>query len=237
MPTRKKTTNDLSNTEIKIDRIDTSSNQIKALEALRININSEINNIINILVAQLNQFDETKKKIEVEFNEKLINQKKSEEMQNFNQMMELKKKLAEFEEKIQLKTKEFEEYKESEIIKLKLANEELDRKQEEYQNLKTQVNSFPSQLEKAVETAKKEISTELKKDFESDKKITTQKAEFEMKLLQQQVVALQQSLRQQEKEVESLKEEKERLMKQISELAVAVIKGKESLANNHSVNT
>ena len=48
-----------------------------------------------------------------------------------------------------------------------------------------------------------------------------------MKLLQQQIGNLQQTAKQQEKDIASLKEEKTLMMQQMKELAVAVIKGKE----------
>lgn len=233
MPTRKKITPKVdSNSEIKIEKSENFNTQTSVLETLRSSINDEINNIINVLIAQLTQFEHAKKKIENDFNEKAAAQKQNEELQSFNQMMELRKKQADFDEKITVRTKEFEELKESEMSKLNAGNAEFESKKAEFQNLKIQVATFPSQLEKAVEVAKKEIAADLKKEFESDKKLAMQKAEFDLRLAQQQISALQQSLRQQEKETESHKEEKEKLMKQISELAVAVIKGKENTSQN-----
>ena len=141
--------------------------------------------------------------------------------------MEQKKKQADFEEKLNKEKKDFEEKKEIELTELRLKKETLEERETEYNGLKAKVEAFPSQLEKTIDEVKKQVSLELKKEHEGEKKFMNQKTEYDLKLLQQQINNFQQTVKQQEKEIISLKEEKAMMMEQMKELAVAVIKGKE----------
>ncbi len=118
--------------------------------------------------------------------------------------------------KLEKEKKAFEENKQQKEKELKLLKENLDNKDNEFKQLKLQ-----------IEEVKKQTTTELKKDFDNEKKLMIQKYESDIKLLQQQINSLQQQVKQQEKEIEFLKDEKSKAMEQIKELAVAVIKGKE----------
>lgn len=111
--------------------------------------------------------------------------------------------------------------------KLRLQKEILDKKEQELQDFKTQIESFPQKLAKAIEETKKQISAELKKDFDSDKKLLLQKHDADSQLLNQQVTHLLNQNKQSDKEIQSLKEEKRLAVEQVKDLAVAVVRGKE----------
>jgi len=228
MPPRKKTvTTTTPSTEVKIEKPKVEKYQTSSLEVLRVQIAKEINTIVDLLISQINQFEQTKKQIQEEMMTKEKQNKQVQEEKQFAIMMDEKKKQAEFEERLTAKTKDFEEQKEIELNKLKTESELLEQKKSEFQSLKSQVTTFPTQLEKAVEEAQKEVASELKKEYDGEKKFLTQKFEYDLKLLQQQINNLQQIIKQQEKEIDSLQDDRTRAIEQINQLAVTVIKGKE----------
>jgi len=227
MPPRKKITTNVSAPEITTKKVSEVKNQTSSLETLRNQISKEINTVIDLLISQIAVFEQTKKQTQEEIETKEKQKKQIEMEQIFNTSMEQKKKQAEFEEKLQKERKDFEEKKEVELTELKLKKETLEQKETEYKELKAKVETFPSQLAKAIDEAKKQVSIELKKEHEGEKKFMNKKIEYDLKLLQQQISNFQQMVKQQEKEIISLKEEKALMMQQMKELAVAVIKGKE----------
>lgn len=203
-------------------------NPTEQLEQLRTSIIKEINTIIDLLVSQIYTIEQAKKQAREEIIVKEKQNKQLEEEQAFNTILDQKRKQAEFDEKLVNEEKDFKTQKETELTELKSKKEDWEKKETEYKELKSQVISFPSQIEKSVEETKKGLTAELKKEFDSEKKFLIQKSEFDLKLLQQQVNNLQQLVKQQEKDIISLKQEKEQAMDQMKELAVAVVKGKES---------
>ena len=229
MPPRKKITTDVSAPEITTKKVSEVKNQTSSLETLRTQISKEINTVIDLLISQIAVFEQTKKQTQEEIETKEKQKKQIEVEQIFNTAMEQKKKQAEFEDKLNKEKKDFEGKKEMELNELKLKKETLEEKEAEYKELKTQVETFPAKLEKVADEAKKQISIELKKEHEGEKKFINQKIEYDLKLLQQQINNFQQLAKQQEKEIISLKEEKALMMQQMKELAVAVIKGKEAV--------
>jgi len=229
MPPRKKITTDVSAPEITTKKVSEVKNQASSLETLRTQISKEINTVIDLLISQIAVFEQTKKQTQEEIETKEKQKKQIEVEQIFNTAMEQKKKQAEFEDKLNKEKKDFEGKKEMELNELKLKKETLEEKEAEYKELKTQVETFPAKLEKVADEAKKQISIELKKEHEGEKKFINQKIEYDLKLLQQQINNFQQLAKQQEKEIISLKEEKALMMQQMKELAVAVIKGKEAV--------
>lgn len=106
----------------------------------------------------------------------------------------------------------------------------MDKRQGEYANLKTQVEEFPHTMEKTISEIKKQITNELKKESETDKKFLMQKYEVEAKLLQQHIASLQQQIKSYEKDMFSLKEEKNKATDQMRELAVTVFKEKKKIS-------
>ena len=229
MPPRKKITTDVSAPEITTKKVSEVKNQASSLETLRTQISKEINTVIDLLISQIAVFEQTKKQTQEEIETKEKQKRQIEVEQIFNTSMEQKKKQAEFEDKLNKEKKDFEGKKEMELNELKLKKETLEEKEAEYKELKTQVETFPAKLEKVADEAKKQISIELKKEHEGEKKFINQKIEYDLKLLQQQINNFQQLAKQQEKEIISLKEEKALMMQQMKELAVAVIKGKEAV--------
>lgn len=227
MPPRKKITTDVSASETVTKKISEVKSQTSSLETLRTQISKEINTVIDLLISQIAAFEQTKKQTQEEIETKEKQKKQIEVEQIFNTSMEQKKKQAEFEDKLNKEKKDFEEKKEIELTELKLKKETLEQKETEYKELKAKVETFPSQLAKAIDETKKQVSVELKKEHDGEKKFMNQKIEYDLKLLQQQISNFQQTVKQQEKEITSLKEEKALMMQQMKELAVAVIKGKE----------
>lgn len=228
MAPRKKATLNTLLTEVNSEKTPADTTKTSDLEIIRSQISKEINGVIDLLISQINALNETRKQTQEVLTQQEKQRKQIEEEGNFDKLMEQKKKQAEFDEKLSKEQKEFESEKESEIIELKQKKEMLDQKEKEYNELKLQVETFPTKLEKAVEEIKKQVTVELKRESESEKKFMIQKADFDLKLLQQQVNNLQTLVKQQEKEILSSKDEKNQAIEKVKELAVAIIKGKEN---------
>lgn len=202
-------------------------NQTTNYEHLRTQVNQQINSLFDLLIKEINALDNLKKKTQEELELQERQRKQQEQENNFTLLLTQRKKQAEFDEKLEKERKTFEEEKRKKEAEIKIQKEELDNKEKELENLNIQVESFPQKLEKATTDAKKQISAELKKDFDTEKKLLIQKYESDLKLLQQQITSLQTQIKQQEKEILSSKDEKTKAIEQVKELAVAVIKGKE----------
>lgn len=204
-----------------------NSNLVR-LETLRGKIIQDADELIDLLVAEVRRADLYRQKIEEDEMLRMRKRKQEEEEQNFVLQFAQKKKLAEFEEKLANEQKTFEENKRRYEESLRVREAELAQKEKEYQEVKQEVALFAQKMEKATEEARNGVSAELKKDFENEKRFISQKYDAEMRLLQQQVKSLQQIIQQQEKEVQILREEKTKVIAQINDLAVAVVRGKEA---------
>ncbi|OGK40630.1 hypothetical protein A3A74_04300 [Candidatus Roizmanbacteria bacterium RIFCSPLOWO2_01_FULL_35_13] len=203
------------------------TSQISNLEKLKMQVSQEINALFDLLIKEINVVEEIKKKTQEELELQKRQRKQEEEEQNFSLQLTQKKKQAEFDEKLEKEKKVFSEYQKQNEEEMATQKENLDSQVKEFKELKSQVESFPQKLEKAIEETKKQITGELKKDFETEKKLLIQKYESSLRLLEQQINSFQIQIKQLEKENQSLKEEKTNAIDQVKEIAVAVVKGKE----------
>lgn len=160
--------------------------------------------------------------------------KQEQNESNLNLVLNQRKLQAEFDEKLSKEKKTFEEESARKDEALKVQKENLDRVEAEQKNFKMEFDAFPEKLEKAVEVARKETATELKKDFDVEKKLLAQKNESDIKLLNQQIANLQTQLKQQDKEIQYLKEEKMKAMEQVKDMAVAMVGGNKEKENQSS---
>ena len=234
MPPRKKAITPATVVDNPVKTAEKEKNKKSSLEELRLQVNKEINNLFDSLITKINEVELMKKQIE----EKDINQAKSrsqkEEEENFNLLLKQKKQQAEFDEKLEKERKAFEEEKLLNETELKQKKEVFKSQEEEFRKLKDAVEDFPGQLEKATEETRKQLSAELKKEFETEKTLMAQKNDFDLKLLEQKIANLQQTIKQQERETQSLKSEKANALDQMNNLAVAVVKGKEKEITQNS---
>lgn len=203
------------------------TNTKSALENLRVETIKEVNHFINQLITDIDQVENLKKQVLEETEIKKRQQKQTEEEQTFTFLMNQRKKKADFEEQLSKEQKTFAEMKQKTEQEFKTKKEELDQKMTEYKELKNQVAAFPQELQKSVNEVEKRTTTDLKKEFDTEKKLFLQKYESDLRLRDQHIISLQQSVKQQEKEIVTLKSETNKAMDQVKDLAVAVIKGKE----------
>lgn len=201
--------------------------QIANLEKLKTLLTQEINDLFNSLIKEINSIESLKKKTQEELELQKRQKKQEEEEQSFNFLLTLKKKQAEFDESIEKDKTTFQEYQKQKHEDLMEQKENLDNQEKEFRQLKAQVESFPKELEKSIEEAKKIISVELKKDFETEKNLLIQKYESNIKLLEQQIGTLREQLKQLEKENQAIKDEKTGAIEQVKDLAIAMVRGKE----------
>ncbi|OGK38151.1 hypothetical protein A3F03_05140 [Candidatus Roizmanbacteria bacterium RIFCSPHIGHO2_12_FULL_41_11] len=203
------------------------TNQISNLEQLKIQVAQQINALFDLLIKEVDTVEIIKKKTQEELELQKRQRKQEEEEQNFNILLTQKKKQAEFDEKLDKDKKAFTEYQRQKEEELTVQKESLDKQEKEYKELKNEVESFPQKLGKTIEETKKQITAELRKDFETENKLLTQKYESGVQLLEQQIVSLQTQIKQLDKESQSLKDEKTSAVEQVKEIAIAVVKGKE----------
>ncbi|MEK7621881.1 MAG: hypothetical protein AAB415_01750 [Patescibacteria group bacterium] len=197
------------------------------LENLKLQSAGQINSLFDRLINEVNALEELKKRTKEELERQKRAQQQREEQENLTLSLAQRRKQAEFDEKLDKEKRASTEDQNQKEEKLRLQKEILDKKEQELQDFKTQIESFPQKLAKAVEETKKQISAELKKDFDSEKKLLLQGYEADGKLLNQQVTYLLNQSKQLDKEIQSLKEEKRLAIEQVKDLAVAVVRGKE----------
>ena len=229
MPPRKKiTTTEISTVLPSIDSKKTTKEVDQSnLEQLRLQVSQQMNVLFDHLIKEINSVEVLKKKTQEELDLQKRQRKQEEEEQNFNLLLSQKKKQVEFDEGLKKEKKMFEEYQEQKEEELTTKREQLDSQEKEFKELKNQVDSFAQKLENAINDAKKQTTTELKKDFETEKKLLIQRYESGTKLLEQQISSFQIQIKQQDREMQSLKDEKTNAVEQVKEIAVAVVKGRE----------
>ncbi len=197
------------------------------LEQLRSQVTQQINALFDTLIKEVNSVESTKKKTEEELELQKRLRKQEEEEQNFNLLLNQKKKQAEFDEELEKERKAFSDYQKEKQDAITIQKENLEKQEKEFKDLKSQVESFPQKLEKAIENTRRDLTTDLKKDFETEKKLLVQKYESGIQLFEQRINSLQIQIKQLERENQSLKDEKTNAVEQVKELAIAVVKGKE----------
>jgi len=202
-------------------------NQTVMLENLKIQSAGQINSLFDQLIGEVNALEELKKKTKEELERQKRAQQQQEEQENLTFVLAQRKRQAEFDEKLDKEKRAAAEEQNQKEEKLRLQKEMLDKREQELQDFKTQVESFPQKLAKAIEETKKQTIAELKKDFDSEKKLLLQKHEADGQLLNQQVTHLLNQNKQSDKEIQSLREEKRLAVEQVKDLAVAVVRGKE----------
>lgn len=231
MPPRKKTsaskiTTVLTSIEEGKSIKDTS--QSTNLEQLRSQVTQQINAIFDLLIKEINAVSELKKRSQEELALKERQNRQHEDEQSFNFLMAQRKKQAEFDEKLAHEKKMFEEMVRQKEEKLQLLKEDIDKREKELNDLKMQAEAFPQKLEKTLEETGRQLTAELKKDFDNERKLITQKYESDLKLRDQQISSLQTAIKQQEKEIASLRQEKTKAQDQMKEIAIAVVSSKET---------
>lgn len=229
MPPRKKiTTTEIPTVLPSIDSKKTTKeiNQPN-LEQLRSQLTQQVSALFDLLRKEVNSVDVLKKKTQEELDMQKRQRKQEEDELNFNLFLSQKKKQAEFDEKLEKEKKAFSDFQRVKEEALTIQKENLEKQEKEFRNLKDQVESFPQKLEKAIEEARREVIIILKKDFETEKKLLVQKYESGIQLFEQRINSLQTQIKQQEREMQSLKDEKINAVEQVKEIAVAVVKGKE----------
>lgn len=209
------------------------TSKISNAESLKVQSVERLSLAFDVLVKELNALEDLKRKTKEDLELEKRQFKQQAEQDNLTTLLSERKRRAEFDEKLEKEKKQFEESVRSKEVELKTKGEALDMRLAELEELKAQAESFPVKLGKAVEEAKKQISVELKKDFDNEKVLLTQKYQSELKLLEQQIASLQNQNKQQEKEMTMLRTEKTKAIEQIKDLAVAVIHGKESDGESH----
>lgn len=198
------------------------------LDNLRHSVIKEVSDIFATIGKAVEDIELFRKKTVEDLQIKEEDGRRLKKEEDFNLEMQRRKKQAEFEEKLSAERRTFEKEhaaKESELYEREARIKALET---EYSELKKEAAIFEEKVEKIVDGAKKTLTQELKREFDNEKRFITQKYDGETKLFLQQIKSLQQTLQQKDKDMYSLKAEKDRSGEQLRDIAVAVVKGKEN---------
>ncbi len=202
------------------------ANKLSALELIKTQSLERVAALFDTLKREAAELEDLKRKTGEELERKKEQTERLDAERQFDLLMSLKKKQAEFDEKLDREKKAFEEERDKKEEELKSQKEFLATREKEFEELKSEAELFPQKIEKVAEEARKEASEEAKKEFESEKKLLVQKYDSDLKLLNQQITTLQNFNKHYERESALIKEEKTRAVEQFKELAVAVVRGK-----------
>lgn len=124
--------------------------------------------------------------------------------------------------------KESDEFEAETVAKrasLKEREAEIAAMEEELTELRKRAESFPSELEAAVEAARNEAKAQAEKEAEIKHQIFSQKVEAEKKLLDQKITTLEEKVKSQAVEITSLRKVADEATRQVKDIAVKVIQG------------
>jgi chromosome segregation ATPase len=199
-----------------------------ALAALKSQLTDRISGIFDALEKEIIVLNDLKKRTEEELAIMKNKARQEAEEEKLTSILERRKKQAEFDEKLSKEKSDFETEMGQKEAALKARIDEISKTEADIKLLREESQKFATRLEKTAEESAKQTASDLKKDFEIEKKMLLQKYESDLKLQNQQIVSIQNQIKQQEKEILSLKAEKTRTVEQMKDLAVAIVRGKES---------
>jgi len=239
MAIRKKNTEKLSETASLIDgaiateiaqkespKATKDTHKLNVLDGLKTQSLERVAALFDALKKETMEFEEFKRITAEELERQKEQTERLEAEKQFDLLMSQRKKQAEFDEKLDREKKVFEQERVKKEEELKSQKELFTAKEKEFEQLKSEANLLPQKIEKLVDEARRETLIGAKKEFETEKKLLTQKYESDLKLLNQQIAMLQNLNKHYEKENALIKEEKTRAMEQFKELAVAAVRGK-----------
>jgi hypothetical protein len=125
----------------------------------------------------------------------------------------------------QLLEKELADKKESLEKNFKEREANIVLKEQEWQNLQGQVETFPAKLQQEVEAVEKAVTDRLQFEHQYRVKLTQKEVEGERKLHQQMIAALEAKIAQQEQQITALTEKASYAGQQVQEIAVKAIEG------------
>lgn len=106
---------------------------------------------------------------------------------------------------------------------LKERAENLNERLKEFDSLKAEINGFTAKLEAAVEKAKKEQAAVMQKDFAVQKQLNEQQHDSEKNILQAKIENLQETLKNQNLEIASLKKSLSEANQRAQNLATVIV--------------
>lgn len=178
-----------------------------------------------------------------ELKQKEMEKLRTETERSFNDEMEQKRKNWEREQEeykynLKLERKKEEDAHELEKTKKKTAwQDEIDKKEaalsekeyilngreEDMENMRTQIDEFPAKLEEAIERAKKEQMSVLQKDFDVQKQLSEEKWNSVKNLLEAKLDNLQEISKNQNIEIASLKKSLYEANQKAQSLATTIV--------------
>lgn len=198
------------------------------LDSLRNSVMKEVSDIFASIVKAADDIELLRKKTAEDLQVKEEEGRRLKKEEDFNLEMQRRKRQAEFEEKLSAERRAFEEERVAKESELREREARIKALETEYNELKKEAALFEEKVEKIVDSAKKALTQELKREFDNEKRFIIQKYDAEAKLFTQQIKSLQEMLQQKNKDLDSLKAEKDRSAEQLRDIAVAVVRGKET---------
>lgn len=150
---------------------------------------------------------------------------REEEEYTYTLQLKRKKDKDEYEAKKQALEKELVEKKAAAEKDSATREAAVAAREAEYEKLKTQVEVFPQQLEKAVKDAEKAISERLTLTYKHEATLAAKDREGEKKLLQQTIGSLESKIKEQEALMRELTQRSNEAGKQVQHIAIKAIEG------------
>lgn len=178
------------------------------------------------------QWQEEKKRHEIEVKERdTVEQKrrereKEEYLYSFNREKQLARDKFE-DEKATLERELQEKREQRELVEKESAEREriLNQKEEEFKALQKRVDSFPSELETAINKAVKVQTERLQTEAKNKEELMRKEFEGERKVLSTRIESLEQMNKEQSEQIAKLSQQLERSYSQVQDIAVKAIDG------------
>lgn len=101
--------------------------------------------------------------------------------------------------------------------------------EEELQTLRQKAESFPAQLQKAIDDTQKQVTKQLEQRYEYEKNLLLKEVEGKQKLSEQMIASLQQKIKEQDNQIHNLTERSNHATVQVQDIAVKAIEGASSI--------
>jgi len=178
-------------------------------------------------------WDKEKKEMQIQLKEQQekIKKDREREEEEYNYTIKHKRKKETDEYELQKSTleKELAEKQTNFDHTIKVREETVSARESEYNELRGQVAKFPSELDKSVKSAVKEISEKLESQYRFEKELQDKGMQGELKLRDQTIGALQIKIKELEEYIKQLNSKTDNAEKSVKEIAIKAIESSSNI--------
>jgi len=141
------------------------------------------------------------------------------------------------EREIKQKKDEFEQFRQTKSMELNEREKHIAERELVMDELREQVDSFPAQLEKAVNSAEKQTDKILSERFSQNEALLLKGFEGERNVFETKNIALESLVKDQAKQIDKLNNQQEKAYKQVQDIASKAVAGSVDRPQNITVKT